>query len=129
LPLNLIVDLDSAQRWAFKRHADNLLQFLMDALIARKPVLLSLSTRKFYVGWVLKLPNLQPQQAYVRILPVLSGYRDDKTLELRFTVDYASVYRTSGVEPANFQVTLPIAEIRTASYFDQDVYPLFDIEN
>ena len=127
--VNLCVDQDAARRRAFRRHADNLLQFLMTAFDDRKLVLISLSTRKFYIGWVLKLPNLNPQQAFIGVLPVLSGYRDDKTLELRFTADYANVYEGDDIDPANFIVTLPVAEIRSASFFDPSIYPRFTIED
>jgi len=114
---------------AFKRHADNVLQFLLAAFVDKKLVLISLSTRRFYIGWVLKLPNLKPERAYIGVLPILSGYRDDKTLELRFTADYANAYASiSDIRKDDFIVTLPVAEIRTASFFDPAVYPKFAIE-
>lgn len=80
--------------------------------------------------------NLDPafDRKYMRLLPMLSGYRDRETNELVITRDYAEVYEEYLDEEKSylaafgeeFQLVIPVAEITTANLFDPDVYQLFN---
>jgi hypothetical protein len=65
-------------------------------------------------------PSLDPNDSYVRLLPLLSGYRDKDTLELKFTTTYSDFYGDE-VEPLDFTVAFPVAQVRMASFFDERV--------
>lgn len=89
------------------------------------PLSITLKSIKVYIGLVVRTPNMKPGQRHIGILPLVSGYRDPTTLRLVFTEDYKRVYRMKGVDPANFVVTIPLAEIQSANFFDPDIYPKF----
>lgn len=61
------------------------------------------------------------------LAPLLSGYRDKDTLELKFTTRYSNLY-TDEVDPADFSVTVPIARVTTVSFFQEQLYERFSIE-
>jgi hypothetical protein len=84
----------------------------------------TLDNRKWYMGYVLDSPNLDPQEQYFAVIPVLSGYRDPDTLVISETVLYESAYE-EGLDKNAFAVTLPIANVRMASFFQKDAYERF----
>ena len=64
---------------------------------------------------MLKALNLE-RNGYVGLLPIMSGYRDSETLEPEFTTDYGFVRAEDN--PERFTVFFPLAEIKSASFFD-----------
>lgn len=56
------------------------------------PILLTLSSRKVFVGWAVAAPRPSSLRKYVRILPLLSGYRAEEKQEVEFTVTYYKIY-------------------------------------
>jgi hypothetical protein len=78
--------------------------------------------------------DLANERRYVRLLPLMSGYRDPTTHELTFTARYSRVYQRieamggerAGSTADEFALVIPIAEIPTACRFDWDVYPWFN---
>ena len=62
------------------------------------------------------VPNLAPEE-FITLLPILNGYCDSTTLVL-------SVTKTNDFEPDSdpdkFRVTIPVATVITASFFDPD---------
>lgn len=128
LLLNLIWGADWSKQRAIKKYGNDLLQLLDGAAREEKPVSITLDNRKVYIGYIVDAPNLDSTGAYVAILPMLSGYRDANTMQLEFATDYTRVYSTHNVDPADFFVTVPLAVIRMASRFDEDVYSAFRVE-
>ena len=63
---------------------------LIDGLRRDIPVLFTLKSRKVYLAWVVSLPDPKREQNWIRVLPMASGYRDEKH-QLRFTTDYAKI--------------------------------------
>lgn len=55
------------------------------------PVMFTLSTNKVYVGMVNFLPNPAHERKSVRIMPFLSGYRDNETHKFHITENYYHV--------------------------------------
>ena len=81
---------------------------------------------------LIEFPQRRPQSTANRISPQsaasierLSGRQ---TLELGFTVDYASVVQQHSLDLAKFKVTVLMTSLRIATYFDQNAYPFFFIE-
>lgn len=102
------------------KRADALTRLLHVAERKRRLVSVTLDSRKRYVGFVAETPNLNPEEKYFRILPILSGFRDKDTLETVRTVFYDEV--TQAANSSDFVITLPIADVKTANLFDPDSY-------
>ena len=126
--LNHWWDKDVSKQRAIKAHGNDLLRLLDGAVRQEKPVSITLDNRKVYIGYVVNAPNLDPKDAYVALLPILSGYRDASTMQLKFTTDYSRVYESSKANPADFFVTMPLAVIRMANLFDENIYSAFRVE-
>lgn len=92
-------------------------------------VAITLDSRKVYIGTVAAAPNLETHDTFLSITPFFSGYRDKNHLGLVLTVDYLSVYERQHLDPEDFNVTVPVASVRMASFFDQTIYPAFNVES
>lgn len=114
---------------------DHLERPFLRSIVESASLAFTLKSGKVYVGQVLNMPtDLANERKYVRLPPLLSGYRDATTHQLRFTTDYAKVYprldastsagqRTTADE---FVLVIPVAEISAANPFDWDVYEWFN---
>jgi hypothetical protein len=130
---NLFFHRKAAQDWAIHHYGSNLLRLLHTATKYEMLVSVTLDNRKVYVGFVITAPNLQSNDQYVQLLPVLSGYRDAGDLRLKFTTNYAQVYPevyTAGkLDPSDFIVIFPTGSIRMASLYDPSIpTKLFDVK-
>lgn len=85
-------------------------------------VSITLSSRKWYVGYIAEAWSLDPQEVYFRLLPILSGYREKDTLQAIRTTDYISVYQDPEVDTSRFVVVLALRDVQMASLFDERVY-------
>ncbi len=129
--INAIWPKQRAQALAIAAHGGSLRSLLMDAHLTRRAVMLTLSTRKVYVGWVFSPPLLR-RPTYLVIFPTLSGYRSNDDLAISWTTDYAPVYldltsRADGgeqlkTEPSHFQLVLPLDSVASATFFDKELY-------
>ena len=121
--INRIMPAKRAKSWAIRKSGDGLTVLLNDANEKRRLVSLTLGNLKWYVGYVVELPNLKPQDPYLRLLPLISGYRDRDTLETHPTVHYGQVLeQLPGVD---ISIVLPVADIKSATQFDLDLYDDF----
>lgn len=116
--------LKAARDHAINRHGTDLDRLLNRAINSERKISFTLNNRKWYVGYVTRAPNLSPHEQYVSILPILSGCRNEATLETEITTDYVPIFE-SGVERNDFAVTLPLSAITSASFFDESVYAQF----
>jgi hypothetical protein len=105
-------------------HGNALTRLLYSACDQGRLISVSLSNRKWYVGYVAESVNLEPRELHFRLLPVLSGYRDKDTLKARQVVDYREVYAKliDDVNLTDFVVTLALADVQDARLFDERVY-------
>lgn len=130
-----------AVRKVIERNGSRLEQFLMRA-VARSvsgdlpEVMLTLSSRKVYVGLIESAPSPDPNvEAFVVLLPTRSGYRDAQTLELHLVKDYSQAWDavlgelTEDPDEATVQywsdqlrLYIPVREIVSASYFNPEVH-------
>ncbi|MDS1140028.1 hypothetical protein RE432_06240 [Pusillimonas sp. SM2304] len=113
--------------------AENAFELMLyDSAEQVKPVLVSLSTRKVYIGVVYRVNNDDAlgKTEYFSILPLWSGYRDKDSLSLKITTfyeDHYSIVRAHGPMTSErifdqFKIVICSAEVSTFSYFDIAVY-------
>jgi hypothetical protein len=122
--VNRFVDPLKAKTLAVERSGDEVAMLLHDAMLQERPVAVALSDRKFYVGLVLRSPNLDPREQHTAMLPLASGYRDPETLRFRFTTDYVPAYdaQEEPIDPQDFVVVFPLQSISTVRFFDAGIY-------
>lgn len=118
---------EQARMRAIEKYGNHALRVMHTAEATERPVSITLDNRKVYIGFIAGAPNLEPHDCYVALIPFLSGHRDSTTLDLRLTVDYLRVYEQAGLDPQDFVLVLPVSNIRSISYFDHAVYPMFEI--
>lgn len=121
---------------------------LIEASVRQYLLLITLGSRKFYVGIVI-CPKFDNGKAeYLQIIPMLSGYRDKDTMVTHVTSNYKRLYVESGlmtpegrliepppvkagevakprVEIQDFRTLICFDEIETISFFDSDTYNNF----
>lgn len=102
------------------KRADAFTRLLHAAATESRLLSVTMESRKWYAGFVAEAPNLNPEEKYFRLLPIVSGYRDADTLETFRTVFYDEVLEVA--DSADFVITLPIADVKSANFFDPDVY-------
>lgn len=117
-------------RNAVSQHCGELLSLLQNAAQHSAPVMLTMDNRKVYVGLVQAPPA--PKYPYTRILPTVSGFRDDGTMRVTFSTQYAPVYqeiedsvkdRDEAAELiGRFCIVLPVDRICSANLFDNTTY-------
>ncbi|MCK5355849.1 MAG: hypothetical protein KAJ63_12070 [Methyloprofundus sp.] len=104
-----------------------------EKLIARSvydnfPILFTLESGKVYVGWAVSAPNPVQERKSIRILPIISGYRDKDTQKVKFTTDYYPVLnKFSNSEETNhevedLEVVIPAGELSSCRLFDISIY-------
>ena len=124
LGLPLITNLVVSEKWAknkvLQRNKNLFVNLLHNAALSGHPIQVTLDSRKWYMGIVNESPNLDPQEQYFRIIPILSGYRDPETLQIVQGVFYEPAYTTR--DKNDFAVTIPVASVKLASLFDRQAY-------
>lgn len=110
--------LRAAQRW-------NRINWLYPTGVPR-PVMLTMTDGKIYVGLMADLPPVRPQaMEYIRILPIWSGYRDlnKKNVVKTTTYDEAIIkVRNEGGDVNDFLKVFPLGAISSAGLFVPDVF-------
>ena len=99
-----------------------------------QPIMFTLTTGKVYVGRIVRAPNPTEQRKAIRITPLLSGYRDDKSQEFNLTTVYYDIIheldkpRNQRVEylrplsAEDFEVVFPSDNVCSSHLFDLDTY-------
>jgi hypothetical protein len=116
---------DESKRRAVERHGNHLLRLFDYALRKEHLVSITLDNRKVYVGYVVSSPNLSPDDAYIALLPMISGFRTTETMELQFVSLYHELYGEEDVNANDFRVAIPVSSIKMASLFDLEIYARF----
>ena len=88
--LNSFIDESKAILTAVKRIGHELELLFAISVEESQLIQVTLKNDKAYVGWVEIIPKPNPTQ-YVKLIPLFSGYRDEKK-ELKITTDYSLVY-------------------------------------
>jgi hypothetical protein len=118
-------------KWAknkiLKQHGNALFKLLHRSVTQRKPVAITLDSGKYYMGYIAESPNLDPQEQYCSMIPLISGYRENDTQIVHMTSSYEAVYMNKqlGFDKNDFAITLPLSSIKTAHLFDQSAWREF----
>jgi hypothetical protein len=128
---NAIIKEEEAIGSAIDRIGSELEKLFKYSCDAREPLQMTLKNGKVYVGWVQFLPKPQASP-YVTIIPVLSGYRDEKQ-HLHITTTYIEIYAQymregliQGVEDLDVFLVIQVDEILTATRFDFEMFEKFE---
>ena len=103
--------------------------FLLNAILHSELVMLSMSDRKVYVGYLGTMgePNeIQAADQEVSIQPVMSGYRDEDNLTVTFTTAYDDEAIQACENSQTLITTLRQENIISASLFNQEVFKQFE---
>jgi hypothetical protein len=103
------------------KHGNSLIRLIHQAEKEKRLISITLSSRKWYVGWVAESPNLDPQELYFRLLPFMSGYRDKDSLETYRTVFYEDILG-SVADTNDLVILIPLNELQSANFFDNRIY-------
>jgi len=134
--INRFIPSGTAVCIAVEKYGGELLNLLHFAARTGRPVSLTMMNRKVYVGFIRATPTLR--YPHTKILPTMSGFRDETTLKLTFNTIYWSVYdslesrRRRGetvIEINHFGIVLPIEQIVSANLFDEGAYTTYFMED
>jgi hypothetical protein len=93
-------------------------KLLFESYIDSRPLLLSLNSRKIYVGTINSLgePNeSEGMDQEISVIPLISGYRDKDTLKVVLTTYYDAVDK-------GLNIVIRQEEVLSAFWFDFDIY-------
>lgn len=116
---------------AVDRYGSELEQLFKASFLDSQLLQISLTNRKVYIGYANQI--LPPKESqYVRIIPVISGYRHNDTNKLIFTTDYSYALDNFADNMTECGYGLDIIikknEIISANIFDPEVYDSFQQE-
>lgn len=113
--------------------SDSIEKIIFDSMDKKMLVLISLSSRKVYVGMVESTRVERGDSENITIIPFISGYRDSDTLIFKVSHDYITHYRenkisanSSPLSISDFRIVLPVCNIESISLFDPDTYQNFE---
>lgn len=121
-------------RRAAEHYGQEIELLILRSLDHKMPLMATLGNGKVYVGYVSHAVNAETDRRYVRMLPMVSGYRDPSDQRVVFTMLYEDVMRQSddpaspmyGVLQRDFEVVFPLSEVRSMNLFDWNVYEAFN---
>jgi hypothetical protein len=122
LLVNLFISKEKAKAKEIRAQGNFLLRLLDESASQKRLISITLDSRKWYVGWVVEAPNLDPRDQFFRLLPFISGYRDKDALEARRTVYYEAVLRDPSLDRTEFVITLPLKDVKIAGFFNDEIY-------
>lgn len=97
------------------------------------PLSVTLSSGKVYIGFAVRSFDPLDERKDLRVLPLLSGYRDDKR-DLVLTTNYKKIYdvihykknkELEYLDIGDFEIVIACREIHTCSQFDLGAYLFF----
>ncbi len=132
--LNLVASCSaSVKQYLFERAIKNhdFERMVYRSLTTQIPLLITLRSRKIYVGWPVGTPDPTAERRTIRILPMLSGYRQESSLTVEFTTNYYEILNAvaegrsdmlNHLEIEDLEVVLPTDQIDCAHAFDVVAY-------
>jgi len=105
---------------------DELEQLFFESSVYRKNILITLKNYKVYVGIVTKVK--EPKKTnYIKIFPIISGYRKPVSKKIEFTTPYqqvveSAINKNDNLSYKDFLVIIKQDEILTASFFEPEIY-------
>ncbi len=113
---------------------DSNMDFLIfDAMIQNQPLQVTLQSRKVYIGCVTKFTFPETRKADILMLPLYSGYRDEKTQELTITTNYRYLIKKLDLflltENDYWSIAIRTSDIATVRNFNEKIHELFESQN
>lgn len=112
--------------------SDGLEKLIFDSMDQNLLVLITLKSRKAYVGKVQNTRFMTSDYEYVVILPMISGYREKDTLRFIEVHSYSGYYEEHKISENSkplkyddFRTVIPRTEIETLSLFDPVTFGRF----
>ena len=100
------------------------------AQTTQTPVLITLKSRKIYIGWVVDAPNPELVRRNLKILPLVSGVRGENFQRLEITTNYTSVFSqmssNGDFDITQFEVVVPTDQVSVVHLFDFKTYGEFN---
>lgn len=128
---NKFLDRDDLIIKAIKKEGNELELLIERSVDIGSFIHFTLKNDKVYVGFITELP-IPSKSTHVRIIPVLSGYRDEEK-QIIFNTEYLEVYaqyvrdgRITDIEDLNSDIIIVIDEILTANLFDPEMFDKFN---
>ncbi|EMH1211677.1 TPA: hypothetical protein ACIC9P_003068 [Morganella morganii] len=114
-------------------HNDPFESMLIEASVRSFPVIVTLSSRKIYVGLIICPKFEHGKTEYIQLLPLLSGYRNQDDLTVSITTNYRQHYIDNGIASdigvglsiSDFRTLVPKEEVEGVSFFDVNTYTKF----
>ncbi len=120
---------------AIRDRGDDIEHLLVRAVERTMPIQVTLNTRKVYVGDVVELVEPQNDRKTLRLLPLLSGYRDENDFSIAFTTSYTDIYEqvlapavtdsSSNMRIEDFEIVVQLRDVVSINLFDFDTYLRF----
>jgi len=108
---------------------------LMRAMSEQFQVQVTTFSRKVYVGYVTRTVDPAEDARYMKIIPSMSGFRRMDDLGIEYRTDYTGVLRQLADDEYlghlgrnDFEVVIPISEIRSVSRWDPIAWERFETE-
>jgi hypothetical protein len=125
--VNRIYPYDRASDRAIEKYGGDTERLLSRYITNTELVSITLDNRKVYIGWPTYTPSLRRETEDFRLLPVLSGYRGEKTLELRYTTYYADILdqveegEVQSIDTRDLEVVIPLEEITSLGPYSLNI--------
>jgi hypothetical protein len=101
---------------------DDPLEVMLRMALGRgRLVMFSVKNGKVYVGLVVSLQDPSRTMQFIKIVPLMSGYRDKDTKVVQFTTFYPQTDEM-GRPLRAFEVVLPASELQSVNLFDETVH-------
>lgn len=115
---------------AIDKEGDEIEQLFKTSAITGELMQITLKNNKVYIAFTEILP--EPKRTnYLKITPVMSGYRDSETKELIITTEYFKILKIYTSDCPKFDIydidiSIKQDEILSAGIYDQNVFNLFN---
>lgn len=99
------------------------------AINEERILLVTLDNNKAYIGLpadTFDFSHPDTAKKHLRIVPVMSGYRDSVTMELNITTDYSAALEA---HEESLAIVIPVEKIAALQNFDLDLYDSFQRQN
>lgn len=104
-------------------------KIIRQAIDEKNILLITLDNSKAYIGWpadTFDFSHPDTAKKHLRIVPMMSGYRDSATMGLNITTDYSVALEE---HEDLLAVVIPVEKIASLQNFDLDLYDSFQRQN
>lgn len=116
--------------YAVRKYGDEIEKLFRHSAKTGQLMQLSLKSNKVYIGFANNIP-VPKETNYLKIIPVMSGYRDANSKILHITTEYLEVIDDyisdqPKFDISNMEISIKQDEILTAGIFNEQLFALFN---